>query len=156
MGKVVGSVRWMRKNGGKLAPGSPAGAPVEPPQMVKEDPLALDEWERLAAGLVVLGILTEQSAGLFALYVQALADVRRARAAIAAAGNDAAALKEHNKGGTRRSADYNIARERGQDALRIAAELGLGPIAKQRLAGIERPDEGDPKLRALLYPNCRK
>ena len=106
-------------------------------------------WNDDGPGLVAMGVLGRTDWMVFASYCQAAADVRRAREKMQAAGEQLTEVNPVN-GLEGRSVYYNIVRERGLDALKYAAELGITPSARTRVSAIPQPDAKS-RLAGLFY-----
>ena len=132
----------------RLPKGEPVPEPgvCDPPEWLC--PYAVEIWRRDATGLVNMGVLGQSHWAIFAAYCQAVADVRRAREALAA--DNERMVQITDKGAEIPSGNYRVARDRWLDVARFAAELGMTPSAGARVAAIpmSRPAS---KLSGLLY-----
>jgi P27 family predicted phage terminase small subunit len=108
----------------------------EPPSFLS--PLAQDEWWRTAPALHMLGLLSAIDVACFAAYCQAYAHWHEAEAALA----KMAARDEIMRGLIIKSVDGNprrnpllkIAADAANQMLTFAAEFGLTPVARNRIA----------------------
>lgn len=118
-------------------PQGPAGVPDCPPHL---QGLAREEWDRLAPALAQMGVLTLIDGGALALYCQAWSRWVQAEQAIAKM-----AARDQMTGGLMiKTANGNpiqnplvgIANKAMADCNRYAAELGITPSSRSRIAAV--------------------
>ncbi len=118
----------------------PPGDLPQPPSHL--DAYGLEEWNRIAEGLNVMGILTVIDQGVFAAYCGAYSRWRTAEEQIRervnkAHGNKLAGLIDRTSNGNIiQSRLIGIANKAAGDMVRYAAEFGMTPSARARL-GVE-------------------
>jgi P27 family predicted phage terminase small subunit len=100
-------------------------------------PEAKAEWKRLAPELVELGLLTSLDLQTFAIYCQAFGRAEQAERIFAETGG--ALTIRGARGGEIVNPLLRIARDAGNEAMRIGAEFGLSPLSRLRLTGIAPP-----------------
>ena len=150
----------------KLIRGNPGRRPVrpepepqiaeqlpEPPDFLSED--AKGEWRRIIEEMVRLRLVTSVDTTLFAVYCESVAHWK---AAVEALGRMAAQdpvmhglLIKDRDGEARQNPLVRVVRNAGETMLRYAAEFGLTPVARARIAsaGFE-PPSGPGKFDGLL------
>ena len=123
------------KEGVKLTPALP-----DPPEDLT--PRAAKEWNRVAPELFAAKILTNADRAALAMYCQAWADWENARIQI----SDTGMVIKLPTGYEMQSPWVAIANRAQAQVIRIAAEFGLTPAARVRLA-IEKGDGDDPEAK---------
>lgn len=101
-------------------------------------PEAAAEWKRVMPGLVDRGTITTADLSACELYCSAVGDALVARKTIAAEGT----TTTNRLGETKRHPAYSTLREMQGEARRWAAELGLTPASRSRVA-TEAPEDDD-------------
>ena len=151
-------LKLIRGNPGKRAvrrepePQIPEPLP-EPPEFLSDD--AQDEWRRLIGEMVRLKLVTPLDTMLFACYCQSFADWKAAVEAFnrmrAKDPVMAGLLIKDRDGEARTNPLVRIVRNAGEHMVRCAAEFGLTPVARARIAsaGFE-PPRGGGKFDGLL------
>jgi len=151
------ALRVLRGNPGKrpLPKNEPqpllALEPPEPPAFLDGD--AADEWRRVVVDLVAMNLLAMCDANVLAAYCVAFARWRAAETSIAErklAGRADRGLTID--GGTKQSPLVRIAAQAAADMVKYAAEFGLTPSARVRLAArpVANSGEGQSKFAGLL------
>lgn len=111
--------------------------PPEPPAFLSG--YARDEWHRLAAGLHQLGLLTALDVMPLAVYCQSVGRWQQAEEALAAMAErdplTGALTITSAAGSVVASPLLRIAISSARDVVRYAAEFGLSPAARSRVAG---------------------
>jgi P27 family predicted phage terminase small subunit len=129
-------------------PASPA--PPNPPSFLRGD--ARQEWDRIAGGLFLFGLLTEVDVMVLAAYCTSFARWKSAEEAIArVAALDPAMdglLVKGSEGQARANPLLRIAAEAASDMVRYASEFGFGPAARSRIAA--GPAASSSKFAGLL------
>ncbi len=115
---------------------APKGRVPAPPKHL--GPAAKAEWKRLAKELHADGRLTSASHSLFDLYCVTYGRRREIEdeiSRLSREGNQAADIFTHKKpsGLTAISPLARLSRDLGLDLLKIASELGLGPVSVERV-----------------------
>jgi len=100
------------------------------------DEVARGEWDRVAADLVQLGVLTELDVTALAAYCAAVSTWRSASATVTTEG----VTVQSARGGRTTHPAVRIARNAEQQMLRWAAEFGLTPASRGR-PGVAMPPE---------------
>jgi len=124
------------KNEAKVSPGLPT-----PPDFLCE--VALAEWDRVAADLYKVGLLTELDRAALAAYCTAYARYVKAEQALAQLAEDdpvnGGLTVTTTNGNVVQNPMLGIARRANADALRAAAAFGMTPASR---SGVEaRPPE---------------
>jgi len=128
----------VKQGGPRPQPGLP-----EPPDVLS--PEALDEWHRIAPELHRLGYLTRLDTAVLAAYAQSYG-----RWVIAERALGSKLLSKSRLGADVANPLASLARHAAADTARYAAELGLTPAGRQRLAGIAPAEEApDPAAKYL-------
>ena len=121
--RIVHGTRDKRKNTREPKPGGVAQMPDW------LDPLASDEWDRLAPDLVRIGLLTKADEVEFAIYCQAYAEIVEAEAALLAGGKT-----QTTKDGFERKSPWLSVRDEAWKRLHQAAQqFGLTPSARTKI-----------------------
>lgn len=125
--------------------------PVAPDEL---DPLARAEWQHVAPELQRMGLLSEIDRGLVGAYCAAISTWRTACAALikaAEADPDGGGLVVRTPNGfLQPNVWLGIRNKSASEALRLAAELGMSPVARTRLGKhVSSPDDG--KFAGLLW-----
>jgi P27 family predicted phage terminase small subunit len=125
----------------------------EPPQFLSED--AKGEWRRIIGEMVRLKLVTSLDTMLFACYCQSFSDWKSAVVALGKmAEKDAEThgLLIKDRGETRQNPLVRVVRAAGDHMLHCAAEFGLTPVARARIAGagFEPPGGSPSKFDGLL------
>jgi P27 family predicted phage terminase small subunit len=128
---VKGTLRKSRM--ARTGPQPAPGRLDDPPDFLCAPALA--EWRRLAPDLTRLGYLTPLDRAVFAAYCQSYGRWAQAESALAAA--DLITTTPNGFGSPHPL--VAIGRRAASDMLRYAAELGLTPIARLRLAEVVPP-----------------
>lgn len=148
-------LKLLRGNPGKRAirasfePPQPP-LPLEPPEFLTG--YARDEWDRVAPGLHLFGLLTAVDIMPLAAYCDAF---NRWRTAVEAFDRVAqldpamhGLLVKGSEGQARPNPLAKIAAEAAADMVRFASEFGFGPAARSRISA--GADPGDGKFSGLL------
>ncbi len=113
---------------------------LEAPDYLKEDEIAIEEWNRIVPELYLLDLLTNPDRAAleiyctqYSIYLQAMADIK-----------EHGLISENVRNGVKPNPSIAIARESGKMVKSIAVEFGLTPSARVRLSVPDRPDEEDP------------
>lgn len=108
-----------------------AGVPPKP-DMVANDPIASEEWDRVARILHERGTLTTGDLGIMCAYTCMFSILCRAGAA------SADHIEVESYGGKSRKLNpaIKLASEAGRTLVSIAAELGLTPASRARVQGV--------------------
>jgi P27 family predicted phage terminase small subunit len=122
-----------RKAEAKPVSGALISAPRPPKWLAKE---ARTEWSRIMPGLIERRVLTGSDMAAVEMYCAAVGDVLIARAAIAKAG----AYIANARGELKRHPAFSTLRESTGEARRWAAELGITPASRSRVAAGEDED----------------
>ena len=132
-------LRLLRGNPGKRPIGRvfEPPRPAEPPDFLRGDARA--EWDRVAPGLFVMGLLTAADVACLAAYCQAFAIWRSATLALdEIAQLDAAPTRGLLVKGSEGQAPPNpllaIASSAARDVVRYAGEFGFSPAARSRIS----------------------
>lgn len=121
-----------------------AAVPDCPPELSE---IARREWERVAAELHGLGLLTRIDRGLLAGYCSAYGDFIQAEARIRAVGN----LVPAATGGVKISPIYRMKKMALEDMHRCAVEFGMSPASRSRVrADVQRAVDEMPADEAFL------
>jgi P27 family predicted phage terminase small subunit len=119
----------------------PKGEPMPDTEMPEApehlDKYAREEWDRLAPGLHALGILYEVDRGPFAAYCKAYSLWRRAEESLAKKSEsnpDLGMVQVTKSGNIIQHTLLGVANKAAADMVRYAAEFGLTPSARARLA----------------------
>ena len=126
-------IRRLRGNPGKRAlrpPVEPSVLPKcpEPPAWLHD--YAKQEWWRVAPELHVLSLLSSVDVACLSAYCMSFAMWREAAEQLA----DESLLSETRAGQPCRNPLVKVARDAAADMMRYAAEFGLTPVARTRLA----------------------
>jgi P27 family predicted phage terminase small subunit len=154
MRRIPTHLKLIRGNPGKRAipaepePEIPESMPEPPPFLA---PYARDEWWSVGPRLVRLGLLTVVDLQVFAAYCQSYATWRTAVETFNAMGERDATtggllVKRVSDGNPMRNPLVAIAANAASDMVRYAAEFGLTPLARGRIAaggGYEPPGKFD-------------
>lgn len=134
---VPTAVRLLRGNPGKRPTNAhePRPQPIAPPCPPELSPPARDEWHRVVAELVQLGLMTRLDRAALAAYCQAYALWADAIQAIQKYGP---LLKSPN-GYPQVSPYLAVANKQAELMIRIASEFGFTPASRSRLASGEPP-----------------
>jgi P27 family predicted phage terminase small subunit len=133
-------LRLLRGNPGHrpVKPGIEAERPIAPPEPLGFlSPYAVEEWRRVAPEMTRLGTLANLDLGPFGAYCESYATWRTAEEALARiAANDPATSGLLLKRDREVVANplIRIARRAADAMLRIAAEFGMTPVARARIA----------------------
>jgi P27 family predicted phage terminase small subunit len=123
-------------NKGAPVPDIPADVP-EPPDFLSA--YARDEWHRLAEGLHRLGLLTTLDVATFSVYCETFARWRQAEELLAQQAERDPACRaltiKTNTGSAMQNPLLRVAITAASDTVRFAAEFGLAPAARSRVAG---------------------
>jgi P27 family predicted phage terminase small subunit len=126
-------LRQLRGNPGKRPlrkPPAPSVLPECPPPPDWLHEFAKQEWWRTAPELHVLGLLSSVDTACLAAYCMSYAMWREAAEQLA----DERLLSETRAGQTCRNPLVKVARDAAADMMRYAAEFGLTPVARTRIA----------------------
>ena len=134
-------------------PQAPPGMPEIPDYL---DDLALEEWEEMAAGLVAMGVLARTDKAVFSTYCVNFSIVRRARLGLQAlfeksSRPESALIYPDSKGILRPNPLLRVAADAEDRLLKAAAELGMTPSARARLA-TSAGDEAPIKKMLKVFP----
>ena len=133
---LAGTLRPDRTN--PREPQPPVAEPAPPAWL---DRAALALWNELAPQLVELGVLTVTDGGIFAIYMQAMADIARHKRRIAKEGE----IMKGAKGGRIKNPRVLLLREAYDRAHRAGVECGLSPLSRGRVnTQPPMPKEDDP------------
>jgi len=131
-----GNAGKRRLNRGEPQPTIPPGPP-EPPDFLMS--AAKDEWHEVAGELHALGLLTVLDRNVLAAYCQSFARWKQAEtllAELAERDPETGALTIRSAAGNRMfNPLLQVARGAASDMLKFAAEFGLSPVARTRVAG---------------------
>lgn len=130
----------------------PSDAPVEPPDWLDADALAV--WQRLSPDLVRHGVLTAWDVDTFATFCCAVVLHRRAVAAV----NDSSVVLEARRGDgdVRKHPALQIVRDQAAIVRAFAGEFGLTPVARTRLTDFTFDGPKGPTSRLLTVPNTKE
>lgn len=126
--------------------------PSSPPHL---DEYAKEEWDRLAGGLHILGLLYQVDRGVFAAYCQAYSRWRIAEEAIQESarlktgGTKDALIARTTKGTLTKHPMVDISEKAAAAMVKYASEFGLTPSARARLA-VSPGGDGTGKFDGLL------
>ncbi len=135
-----------KKSAAELAgAGRPVVAPAAPPECPEFlSPDAREEWQRIVADLLVMGLLSRVDRAELAVYCQAWGDWKYAREKITALGE--LGFSEMTPSGYKQMSVWMQISNRAEDRMRTAgASFGLNPSARMRLN--VNPPQGE------LFPN---
>lgn len=133
----------------KLLEGNPGKRKIHPepdmtsampktPEIVEGDKYALQEWDRLASGLHVLGLLNKADASTFGAYCTAYSRWRTAeellQELVKTKGRLAALIQVTKSGNYIQNTLVGVANKAMADMVKYASEFGLTPVARARLA----------------------
>lgn len=128
----------------KSEPVPAKGIPTCPEWLLSE---AKIEWERLAAVMDQMGVLTEVDRAAFAAYCQSYARWKEAQEHIDSGGS----TFETEKGYQQQTPWVGIANTNQKLMMQAAAEFGLTPSARSRIvAGSAKNKETEDEMEALL------
>lgn len=130
-----------------------SGLPAPPPHLTG---YALEEWHRLATGLNQLGLLNDADRMTYAAYCSAYSRWRHAEEqlqVLAGKGGPLAGLIDMTSNGNRiQNVLVGISNRAAADMVKYAAEFGLTPSARARLA-VDSDRGGTGKFSGLLGRN---
>ena len=149
---VPGTVHLLRGNPSKKSVADLATKPLTPsakaptcPEFLSAD--AKVEWRRIAADLLILGVLTKIDRAELSAYCQAWADWKYARKKITELRDEG--FVEATPSGYKQMSAWMQASNRAEDRMRAAgASFGMNPSARTRLQ--VREPQGE------LFPNVEK
>ncbi len=118
----------------------PQIALLEAPDYLKEDEIAIEEWDRIVPELYLLDLLTNVDRATLELYCTQYSLYRQAMVDIKENG----LISENARHGEKPNPSIAIAREAGKMVKSMAVEFGLTPSARVRLSVPDKPDEEDP------------
>lgn len=125
----------------------------DPPEPVKNDAYALEEWRRLAPGLHVLGLLNAADATTFGAYCTAYSRWRNAeellQEIVSTKGRLAALIQVTKAGNYIQNTLVGVANKAMGDMMKYAGEFGLTPVARARLA-VDPAVAGKNKFEGLI------
>lgn len=147
---VTGNPGKRRLNPAEPRPAS-AAAPMPPAELSEE---ARTEWRRVARLLHRLGLLTGADRAALAAYCQAYGRWRQAERALAEMARrdplTGALMIKTAAGNAIQNPLVGIANKAMSDMVRYAAEFGMTPSARSRIAAEPKPDDSeDPAARYL-------
>lgn len=120
------------------------------------DAYAREEWERLAPGLHVLGLLYQVDRAVFAAYCAAYSRWRTAEEALQEKGKlrpggaSSALTSRSSRGSLTKSPYVRISEESAKAMVKYAAEFGFTPSARARLAVSPAGEGGKGKFDGLI------
>lgn len=139
--KLIEGNRGKRPLNGKEAKIAPA-LPAPPPHLTAE---ALEEWNRVAAWLHRVGLLSEVDRAALAAYAQAYGRWVQAERAIAKMAEKdqltGGLMIKTSNGNAIQNPLVGTANKAAADMMRYAAEFGMTPSARSRIAA-QPPEEG--------------
>ena len=110
----------------------------DPPETVKDDAYALQEWNRLALGLHVLGLLNNADAATFGAYCTSYSRWRNAEEQLQKTAREegalAALVQITKHGNCIQNTLVGVANKAMRDMMKYAGEFGLTPVARAKLA----------------------
>jgi P27 family predicted phage terminase small subunit len=130
-------LKILEGNPGKIKLGRELPAPVDSGVPVAPeflDAYAIEEWNRLAAGLHALGLLFESDTAAFAVYCSAISLWRRTQEALAKKTPDERLIEIEPTGRKVRQPLLRISNDAAADVIRYAGEFGLTAMARTRMS----------------------
>lgn len=129
--KLRGGTRKTHKPAPPEVPHPPATIPQAPEHL---DPIAQEEWRRVAAIIEPLGMLTEADRAVLESYCLYYSQMLFASAQLRKVG----AVYRRKDGSPGLNPYWRIMGEANQHMLKAALELGLSPVSRERMK-VERP-----------------
>lgn len=146
--RTPANLRQLEGNPGKR----PIPKTIKPPKVMPEPPshldaYAMEEWNRLVAGLFALGVLTSIDQAAFAAYCDTYSQWRHVTEELnklKKRGGTAALMMITTNGNWIQNPLIGIASNAKRDMMKFAAEFGLTPVARSRISsGAEGPEDGE-------------
>ena len=119
--------------------GGKTTVPAAPSWLPKE---AKAEWRRVMPGLIARRILTDEDFGLVEAYCLTAGQVRLCQAELASSESP---FVESDRSAPRPHPAFRVMHSAMAEMRRLGAELGIGPVARQRAAGATEGDDDDLK-----------